>query len=135
MTGTGRVELVERGSPTGREQGSASIWVLACAALLFLVALTIVIRTSATLARHRAETAADAAALAAAGQIGVSESPCATATRIAGANGAVLRSCQLTLAANARSGQVAVVVGIDVNLPFVGHSVAMARARAQRDPS
>lgn len=118
-----------------RERGSASIWVVAGAALLVLVALIIVIRSSATLARHRAETAADAAALAAAGQIGVSASPCAAASRVAAANGAALRSCQLNLAPNARSGQVAVIVGVDITLPVVGHQEAIGRARAQRDPA
>ena len=58
------------------DRGSASIWVLACAALLLVVAATVAIRASATLARHRAESAADEAALAAAAQIGVGAQPC-----------------------------------------------------------
>ena len=54
-----------------RDRGSATIWVLACCALLLVVGRSSALRTAAVLARHRAEGAADLAALAAAGRIGV----------------------------------------------------------------
>jgi len=56
---------------TGAERGSATIWVLACCALVMLVGFLGVARTQAVLARHRAGAAADLAALAGAGRIGV----------------------------------------------------------------
>jgi secretion/DNA translocation related TadE-like protein len=121
---------------TGRsERGSASIWVMAGTALLLVVALTVTVRGTAILARHRAETAADAAALAAAAQIGVGLDPCAAAATIATANDAQMRSCRLELLNNGRSGRVLVTVTAVVHLPFLGPGTVSASARAQRDPA
>jgi secretion/DNA translocation related TadE-like protein len=117
------------------ERGSASIWVLAGAALVLLAAVTIVIRTGATLAGHRAEFAADAAALAGATQIGIQGQPCAAADRVARLNGAQLRTCRVRLAENGRSGQVAVVVVVDTVLPILGAGSVQASADAARDPA
>jgi secretion/DNA translocation related TadE-like protein len=116
------------------DRGSASIWVLACSALVLLAAVTFVIRTGATLVRHRAEFAADAAALAAAAQIGVQTQPCAAAAHIAALNGARLRGCRLELSDDGRSGQVAVVVMVDARLPILGADSVRASADAARDP-
>jgi secretion/DNA translocation related TadE-like protein len=87
------------------------------------------------LARHRVEAAADLAALAAAGQIGVASDPCRAAARIAAANGAGLRACAATLADDGRSGSVTVTVGQSVRLPLLGVRDVIARARAIRDPA
>src|SRR5581483_9471789 len=57
----------------GRDVGAASIWVLACCALLMLMAAVVTVCGLAVLARHRAEAGADLAALAAAERIGVSD--------------------------------------------------------------
>jgi secretion/DNA translocation related TadE-like protein len=116
------------------DRGSASIWVLASAALVLLIALTLVLRADATGARHRAEFTADAAALAAAAQIGVEAQPCTAAGRIAAVNGARLRSCRVTLADDGRSGQIVIVVTVDVRLPILGSDEVDARANAARDP-
>jgi secretion/DNA translocation related TadE-like protein len=116
------------------ERGSASVWVLACAALVFAVTAIGVFRAGAVLARHRAEAAADLAALAAAGQIGVSGRACPAARRIAAANGARVRSCSAAMSPDGRSGTVRVRVAISVHLPLVGTRNAVASARAGRDP-
>lgn len=115
-----------------RDRGSASIWVLALCALLMLVAGVATIRALAVVARHRAESSADLAALAAAAQIGVDDHACAAAARTAEANGAALRSCRLQIARDSRSGTVAVRIALRVKLPAVGVQVVTASARAGR---
>lgn len=115
-----------------RDRGSASIWVLACSALVLVIGVIGAVRTSAVLARHRAESAADLAALAAAGQIGVSEQMCAAARSIAAANGAHVLRCTPAVAADGRSGTVTVRVEVRVHLPVVGTRAAVASARAGR---
>ena len=117
----------------GRDGGSASIWLLACCALLLAVAFAGTVRAAAVVARHRAESAADLAALAAAGQIGVSDAICATAARIAAANEASVRRCRPVLASGGRSGTVTVWLAMHVQLPVVGSREVVASARAGRD--
>jgi len=114
------------------DRGSASVWVLACSALVLLVAVAVSLRAGAVLARHRAESAADLAALAAAGRIGMADDVCAPASPIARVNGAALVRCRATLAADGRSGSVDVEVSIAVRLPGVGWRRATASARAGR---
>lgn len=124
-----------RASVARRDTGSASMWVLACAALLLVVASVATIRAAAVVARHRAESAADLAALAGAGQIGVSDRLCVDAATTASRNGARLRSCRPALAADGRSGSVAVRVSLRVVLPVVGERTVLASARAGRLPA
>jgi secretion/DNA translocation related TadE-like protein len=114
------------------ERGSAAIWVLACCALLMVVTGAATVRALAVLARHRAESSADLAALAAAGQIGVGDAACAFAARDARSNGARLRSCTVRLDAGGRSGSVRVAVLVTVRLPVVGACSVTASARAAR---
>ena len=116
------------------ERGSASLWALAAGLLVLLAALVVTVRTEAVLARHRADAAADLAALAAASRIGVgsAQAPCPRAALVAGGNGASLTSCQVRLDASGRTGTVTVMVRVAVTLPFVGHSQATASARAAR---
>jgi secretion/DNA translocation related TadE-like protein len=102
---------------------------------VLLVATVVVLRTLAVLARHRAEADADLAALATAGQIGVSDRACVAAERIAARNGARLRSCHLTLDASGRSGTVVVRVTVAARLPVVGATEVTASARAGRLPA
>jgi secretion/DNA translocation related TadE-like protein len=117
------------------DRGSASIWVLACAALVLVLAFVVVLRTGAVLARHRADTAADEAALAAATQIGISDQLCPAASIVATANGARLVACVPGLAPNARSGIVRVEVALDITMPLIGHQTVHAAAREAREPS
>jgi secretion/DNA translocation related TadE-like protein len=114
--------------------GSASVWVVACSAVVLLVGVAASLRTSAVLARHRAESAADLAALAAAGRIGRSDDGCAMAGSIAAANGTQLVGCRTVLAADGRSGTVDVVVRLGVHLPGLAGQQVTASARAGRMP-
>jgi secretion/DNA translocation related TadE-like protein len=116
------------------DRGSASIWVLACSAVLLLAGVAAALRVTAVLARHRAESAADFAALAAAGRIGEAADGCAVARAIAAANEAVLVRCQSALAADGRSGTVDVAVTLSVRLPALGVQRITATARAGRLP-
>lgn len=121
-----------RGVDDAGDRGSASIWVLALASLLLVVAGVVTDRGLAVLARHRVESAADLAALAAAGRIGLGGDPCAAAAATAAANGAVLRSCVASLVGDGRRGAVLVRVALSVRLPGVGDRVVVASARAGR---
>ena len=118
----------------GRDRGSAVIWVLACGAVLMVFAIAIAARTCAVFARHRAEVAADLAALAAAGRIGVGGDPCASAAAIAARNRARLASCAVALDPGGRSGTVRIQVVEHVGLPLVGVRDVSASARAGRLP-
>jgi secretion/DNA translocation related TadE-like protein len=115
-----------------RDGGSATVWVIACCALVVLIGTASVERTLAVLARHRVETAADLAALAGAGRIGVDATCCAAAGRTAQDNGARLTRCSLRLGADGRTGAVSVVVRLAVHLPIVGGATVTAGARAGR---
>jgi secretion/DNA translocation related TadE-like protein len=111
------------------------MWVVSCCLLLALVASVATVRALAVLARHRAEAAADLAALAAAGQIGRNDpGACSAAARIARQNSARLRSCRLRLAADGRSGWVVVRVQLRAELPVVGRRAVLASADAARLP-
>ncbi len=114
------------------DRGAASVWVLVCSALVLLMGIAVSLRTSAVLARHRAGSAADLAALAAAGAIGLADDVCAQAVPIARANGGVLVGCHAALAGDGRSGTVDVRVSVAVELPGAGSSTATASARAGR---
>lgn len=117
------------------DRGSASIWVVAIAALVVATGLVGALRARAVYARHRAEAAADLAALAGAGQIGVGTDVCGPAVAVAAANGARLASCRPTLAADGRSGDVVVAVRLSVGFPLLGARTVVATARAGRLPA
>jgi secretion/DNA translocation related TadE-like protein len=106
--------------------------VLGTCVLVALAGTAAMLRTEAVLARHRAESAADLAALAAAGRIGVGTDYCAAARRIASADGAVLDRCLPALDPDGRSGTVTVRVRANVHLPVVGTRTVTATARAGR---
>ena len=110
------------------------MWVIGCIALLLVVTEVAVVRSAAVVARHRAESAADLTALAAAGRIGVDDAQCAAAARVAAANGVRLRICTVHLDADGRSGSVLTRVVLPVDLPVVGSRDVTADARAGRLP-
>jgi secretion/DNA translocation related TadE-like protein len=112
--------------------GSASVWVLACSALVLLIGVATSLRTAAVLARHRAESAADFAALAAAGRIGIGGDSCGAAAALAAANGAALVRCRAKLGPDGRIGTVDVAVSLPVRLPVLGIERVIATARAGR---
>lgn len=78
------------------ERGSGTVWVLALSLVVGLAAIAGGSWGLAAAARHRAEAAADLAALAAAGEaIWGAGRACAAAARIATENGAQLDRCEL----------------------------------------
>lgn len=114
------------------QRGSATLWVIGAIALLLVVTEVAVVRTAAVVARHRAESAADLAALAAAQHIGIDDGQCAAAALVATANGARLRDCAVHLDAGGRSGTVLARVVLHIRLPVAGARDVVASARAGR---
>lgn len=109
------------------EGGSATVLVLACLLAGSLLCGLWVQAGRAALARQRAETAADLAALAAANSLsrpGAESSACAAASRVAASNGARLETCLI----DADSG---VEVAVRVNEPMVAGSRAHAGPAAE----
>ncbi|MEO3937790.1 Rv3654c family TadE-like protein [Dermatophilaceae bacterium Soc4.6] len=103
-----------------RDEGSGSVLVVGGLALLAVVGLCALLLAGVVRATHQARSAADLAALAAAGSLAGAASAgaaCARASLVASANGATLRAC------SADEGSGGVVV--DVTL-----GPASARARA-----
>lgn len=114
-----------RTSPLTAERGSGTIWIAAMAMTLCVVAVAVVLLGLAQTARHKANTAADLAALAAAQVLeDGTGSPCDIASSNAAANGARLAACAI-------DGEiVSVSVSIDVQLGRLGLGTATATARA-----
>jgi secretion/DNA translocation related TadE-like protein len=108
-----------------RDRGSVTIWAAALAGLVWLGSSAALLYGSAIVGRHRAETAADLAALAAAVHVpDGAASACAVAARIAAGNGARLRGCEVI------GDEVEVVVSRRVSVSGLGAFPAVARARA-----
>ena len=129
-----------QGSSRDGERGSASLWVVAFAMVLWLVAAAAVVAGGAMAARHRAATAADLSALAGAAALskstgGASSSPspalgesaCATANSVAVVNGARMVSC--TVEGSAMVVVTAVAVGGLMRVALPGGEIS-ARAKA-----
>ena len=103
------------------------MWLVGLATLVGLMTSVGVVRGCAVVARHRAGSAADLAALAgavSAQQTAGGVEPCGLAARIAGRNGARLASCLRT------GDDVEVVVTRRLVLGRLGRWQAIARARA-----
>lgn len=108
-----------------RDRGSAAVWLAAFAALIGLATTVGVVHGGGVLARHRAETAADLAALAAAVQASEgASSACAAAGDIAARNGGAVTRCVLS------DGEVDIEVATPFALGGLGSWTAVARARA-----
>jgi secretion/DNA translocation related TadE-like protein len=107
------------------DRGSVTIWAAGMAGLLWLGASAAVVYGGAVAGRHRAEAAADLAALAVAVHVpDGTASACAIGTRIAVRNGASVRDCRVV------GPDVEVVVSTRVDLGGLGAFTAVARARA-----
>ena len=109
-----------RRDPAARDAGVMTTWAaIACAALLIaFVGLAHI--GAAVVARHRAQSAADLAALAAATALRDGFTPCDAGGELADRNGAVLAECR-----EAGSGDVYIEVEVQVL-----SASATARARA-----
>ncbi|MFJ9695855.1 Rv3654c family TadE-like protein [Kitasatospora sp. NPDC101183] len=119
----------------GADAGSATVWLLALAMLGTAVFAGTLAVGAVVTARHRAESAADLAALAAADRLLLdADGGCARAAGIATAQGAVLVSCAVDQAADAVEVVAEVPVGgLPPHLP-VGPARARARAGPLRAP-
>jgi secretion/DNA translocation related TadE-like protein len=112
-------------APAG-ERGSATVWVLALSGVLATIGLAALLVGTAVVGRHRATTAADLAALAAAGQAVLGRpGACAAAAEVAAANSAELTACTVSDGA-----VVEVRVSVPVRLGLLGVHTATGRARA-----
>ncbi|MFE4513967.1 Rv3654c family TadE-like protein [Kitasatospora sp. NPDC056783] len=115
----------------GPDAGSATVWLLALAMLGTSVFGATVVVGSVVAARHRAESAADLAALAGAGRMLVDrDGGCARAAGIAAAQGVGLVSCAVDRSADA----VEVVAEVEVGGLPARLPVGPARGRARAGP-
>ncbi|WP_432521744.1 Rv3654c family TadE-like protein [Kineococcus sp. SYSU DK006] len=110
-----------------RDRGSGSVLVLAVCAALLGVGLGVLGLSSAVLARHRAESAADLAALAGADVLAgrASGAPCERAAAVLLAHGARVVGCAV-----GGDGSVAVSAAVLPVGPLAALGEAVARARA-----
>lgn len=107
-----------------QDRGSATVLVAISIGTLAAVLVVVLQIAGAVIARHRAETAADLAALAAAAAVvWDAGSACARAGSVASANGARMSSCEIL------GWDVRVTVEVDVRLGLLG-GLAGGRARA-----
>ena len=122
-----------------RDAGSASLWALSLAMVLRVCVAAVALAGVAVVARHRAATAADMSALAAASVIarsGVSGGPdggssaCAAAEALALANDAIVTSCQVT----GQDVDVTTRVRIPALSRLGGFGLDAASARARAGP-
>jgi secretion/DNA translocation related TadE-like protein len=114
--------------PTAADRGSATVLVLALAGVLAVLAGLAATVGAVAVARHRAASAADLAALAAADRVlAGAVIACAAAGRVASDAAGVLESCRLT------GEDVEVVVAVRPGGP-VG-SWGMARSHSRAGPS
>ncbi|HEV8628114.1 MAG TPA: Rv3654c family TadE-like protein [Acidimicrobiia bacterium] len=115
-------------SARGGSAGSAGVLLCAVVALAAVLTLGLGRLATAGLAVARAQTAADAAALAAAGELAAGRTP-GEAERIASltasANGARLLRCDC--------GGSAVIVAVTVTLPASGPASGLVRAAARAE--
>lgn len=103
--------VADRAQPA--DAGSASIWVLAAAVMVLAVGCAAIALAAAISARHRAESAADLAALAGAAVTRAGGDGCREAGRIARANRAQVARCQV-----AADASITVVVSVPLPQPL-----------------
>lgn len=108
-----------------RDRGSMTVWAAAFAGLICFSCSAALLYGSAVAGRHRVETAADLAALAAAEEVPYGRAvACGRAATVAAGNGGLLRGCRIA------GGDIEIVVSRPVSLGRLGVRTATARARA-----
>jgi len=124
--GTGRRDPDNPDGPDDPDdRGVATVWAATAVAVLIAVLAAMLDLAGATAVRHRAEAAADLAALAAAGHaLDGGEAACARATQVAASSGARVVLCRL------RGWEVVVEVEVGVRLSLLGATTVRGRARA-----
>lgn len=117
--------------PCAADEGAGTVLALGLVAVLCTAVLACAALGAAVVGRHRAATAADLAALAAADRsVGrVDGPPCPAAASVARANGAALTGCVV-----GADGSVTVTTEATLPRPWAGLGVAQARARSGRPP-
>jgi secretion/DNA translocation related TadE-like protein len=121
-----------------RERGSGSVLAAGLLAVLLLAGLALVGAAQVVIARARAETAADAAALAAAPitfpPLAGERTPREVASDLAAVNGAVLVRCACESQADFEPRAVEVVVTITTDVVLLGPRAVSAVSRAEFVP-
>jgi secretion/DNA translocation related TadE-like protein len=114
------------GKRAGRERGSATIWMVGFMALIFAVAAAVTFAGMARVARHRAQSAADLSALAAA-RLAFADPArgCTEASSLAVGNGAKVTHCSID-----GDGIAGIRVAMRFSLPVTGEVTVTAEARA-----
>ncbi|CAM3925242.1 Rv3654c family TadE-like protein [Tsukamurella strandjordii] len=107
------------------DDGVATVLGAVMVAVIVVVAVMIIDVGAAVSARHRAQAAADLAALAGAADALDVDAACAAATRLAQENSARLLACTVE-----REFEVTVRVGVPVAFSVFGDGEAVAMARA-----
>lgn len=111
------------------ERGSATVWAVGLAALLFAVVMAVVFTGAVRVARHQAQAAADLSALAAA-RVAFADpgESCGKASLIAAGNGAEITRCSV---GDDGIADVQAAVWLSLPVPFgSGGTRVTARARA-----
>jgi secretion/DNA translocation related TadE-like protein len=109
----------------GGDRGLATVWAATAVAVLIGVLVAMLDLAAAVGARHRAEAAADLAALAAAGQaVQGAEAACGQADDAAAGTGGRVVLCRV------QGWDVVVEVEVDVRLSMLGTVMVHGRARA-----
>lgn len=119
------------------EAGAATVAMVAVAALLATLGIATASLGAAYGARAQAQTASDAAALAAAVATypGASNtSPSFRAAAVAEANGAALIRCSCAVDQSLSVRVVEVVTGVGIHVPIFGRLQVRAASRAEFDP-
>jgi secretion/DNA translocation related TadE-like protein len=107
------------------DRGVATVWAATAVAVLISVLAAMLDLAGAVAARHRAEAAADLAALAAAGRaVHGGDSACARAAEVAARGGGRVVLCRL------RGWEALVEVEVGVRLSLLGTTTVRGRARA-----
>ncbi|MFF5209990.1 Rv3654c family TadE-like protein [Streptosporangium sp. NPDC000396] len=125
--GTGRRRRREcRGWWERGERGSATIWAVGVVGLIFAVGTAIMVAGTVRVARHRAQSAADLSALAAARLAFADPNRgCVEASSLAEGNKAKLTRCSID-----GDGIAEVQVAVELSLPVAGSRTIIANARA-----
>jgi secretion/DNA translocation related TadE-like protein len=115
----------DRGQDRGQDRGVATLWAAGAMSVVLAVMVVGINLGAAASSRHRAETAADLAALAAASHAGDGEAAaCAHGARVAHGMSARLVSCRLA------GWEAAVEIEVRPSLALGSWGVAHGRARA-----
>ena len=119
-----------------RERGSASVLLVGLLPIILIVGLAVIEAAGLVGSRVQAQTAADAAALAAAAATfpALGEDPHAEALRFAEANGAELVSCRCPMDPSAEPRVVRVTMSMVHHTRFFGEVVLRAGASAEFIP-